>query len=503
MHPAFSQSTFILTLRGSPSDKTPGMKQINKTLLLVFSCGILTIFILLLYAGSPSPATFAIVDVNVIPMDKEQVLEHQTVVIENGKIKQIEKKESAEIPKGTTIIDGKDKYLLPGLFDMHAHFFYEQGENVNTCEAELKVMLANGLTTARIECGDSVYLVARKNVREKKWKGPGLFISSPQFVGNWPWPGKVFAKICKKPEEAVEAVRQCKREGYDEIKITFMVKRDVYDAIIKTAKEEDIKVTGHVGPLVKLPAALAAKQQIEHMDEFIDMLLPDTSYNHGESVSDMNIWRKRAWNTVPALDENKIPALVNSVKDAGIYVTPTNYFFFSSFADSISKEDYTKRIDFAYIPPKIKEERWKVRDHYWKSAPPLTSRKRYIEIRRKITLALANAGVKLMAGSDSPEWFLVQGFSIHDELETFVNCGLSPYAALETATKNPAGYLGLLDRKATIEVGKDSDLVLLEKNPLENISNTRSVCGVMIGKTWYNKEQLNTLLAEAREVLSL
>src|SRR5690606_24439951 len=168
-----------------------------------------------------------------------------------------------------------------------------QGKNINTCEAELKLMLANGLTTVRIECGDSVYLEARKNVRDKKIDGPNLFVSSPQFVGNWPWPGKVFAKICKTPEDAVNAVRQCKKEGYDEIKITFMVKRNVYDAIIKTAKEENIKVTGHVGPLVKLPAALKAGQQIEHMDEFIDMLLPDTSYNHGESVSDMNIWRKK------------------------------------------------------------------------------------------------------------------------------------------------------------------------------------------------------------------
>jgi len=479
------------------------MKTLYRTIIFIFCSSILTALILLQLAGRPASPGFAIVDVNVIPMDKEQLLKNQTVLIENGKIRRIGRSENIEIPKGIAIIDGKGKYLLPGFFDMHAHFFYEQGENKNTCEAELKVMLANGLTTARIECGDSVYLVAKKNVRDKKWGGPRLFISSPQFVGKWPWPGKVFARICKKPEEAVDAVKQCKKEGYDEIKITFMVKRDVYDAIIKTAKEENIKVTGHVGPLVKLPAALAAKQQIEHMDEFIDMLLPDTTYNHGQSVSDMNIWRKKAWNTVPALGETKIPELVNKVKDAGIYVTPTNYFFFSSFADSISKEDYMKRPDFAYIPTKIKEDRWKVRDMYWKNAPPVTSRKKYIDIRKKLTRQLALAGVKLMAGSDSPEWFLVQGFSIHDELETFVNCGLSAYSALETATTNPAGYLGILKQKATVETGKDSDLILLEKNPLENISNTRSICGVMIGNNWYSKEDLARLLEEARSVLEL
>jgi hypothetical protein len=107
-----------------------------------------------------------------------------------------------------------------------------------------------------------------------------------------------------------------------------MVKPEVYDAIIETAREEGIKVTGHVGPLVKLPKALKTGQQIEHMDEFIDMLLPDTSYNHGQSVSDMNIWRKEAWATVPYLDDKKIPALVAAVKTQGfMFPQPITFLF--------------------------------------------------------------------------------------------------------------------------------------------------------------------------------
>lgn len=469
--------------------------------LKLFLC--LALFSVFGFHLKPKPSKiYAIKNITIIPMNKEGGLKNQTILIEDGKITRIGHSSKVSLKEGMKVIDGKGKFVLPGFFDMHAHFFYEQGDNVNTCEQELNVMFANGLTTVRIQCGDSVYLDARQKVKEGKWLGPKLFVSSPQFVGNYPWPGMVFAMVCTTPEEAEAAVKKCKKEGYDEIKITFMIKRDVYDAIIRTAKAEGIKVTGHVGPLVKLPAALEAKEQIEHMDEFIDMLLPDTSYNHGESVSDMNIWRKKAWNTVPALDESKLPSLVKKVKEAGIYVTPTNYFFFSSFGDSIPKEKYMARPDYAYIPKVILDERWAIRARYWRAAAPMESRKKYIDIRKKMTYQLWKAGVPLMAGSDSPEWFLVQGFSIHDELATFVSAGLSNYAALETATKNPATYLGLTKSKGTVEVGKDADLIILDSDPLENIQNTRSINTVFLNGVPYERSKLDEFLKTARQVLS-
>lgn len=436
-------------------------------------------------------------NVNLIPMNKETIVPAQSVIIKDGRIDGITDDKTLRIPANATIVDGSGKFLIPGLFDMHAHFFYEQGDNVNTCDKELKMMLANGLTTVRIECGDSLYLDVREKVNSGKLTGPKLTVASPQFVGAWPWRGKVFAEICTTPEEASAAVKKCKKQGYDEIKITFMVKRDVYDAIIKTAARENIKVTGHVGPLVKLPAGLAAKQQIEHMDEFIDMLLPDTTYNHGQSVSDMNLWRKNAWATVPYLDENKIPALVKMVKDAGIAVTPTNYFFFSCFGANSTDEVYKSKPDYAYIPAAILPERWSIRKRFQDNLPPEESQKKYIDLRMKITKGLWQAGVPLMAGSDSPEWFLAQGFSIHDEIETFVKCGLTPWAALQTATVNTATYLGEIKSKGTIEKGKIADLILLDKNPLEDIRNTRSIIGVMHGQFWYDRAGIDQLLKEA------
>jgi hypothetical protein len=215
----------------------------------------------------------------------------------------------------------------------------------------------------------------------------------------------------------------------------------------------------------------------------------------------MNIWRENAWATVPYLDETKISALVQKVKDAGIYVTPTNYFFFSSFGHGMSDEVYKLKPDYEFIPENLKKERWEIKERYWSKAAPKESRDKYVQVRQKITKALWEAGVPLMAGSDSPEWFLVQGFSIHDELATFVNAGLTPFAALQTATVNTAKYLGVFNSKGTIESGKQADLILLDGNPLENIAHTRKIIAVFKNGTHFPAQKLSALLKESKNVI--
>ncbi|WP_373331194.1 amidohydrolase family protein [Salmonirosea aquatica] len=459
------------------------------------------LFTLLLISIQAFSQKYAIEKVSIIPMDQGITLENQTLLMENGKIIEIGSAAQITIPNGFQIIDGKGKFLMPGLSDMHAHFFNEQGEYKNTIEAELKVMLANGLTMVRIMAGHPNYLQARQSVREKRWLGPDLVVASPQLVGRWPW-DTTFRNyaVVDTPAKAEDAVRRFKKEGYDAIKITFMVDRPAFDAINKTAKEVGIKVVGHVGPKVKLPVALAAGEQIDHMDEFIDTLLPDTSYNHGESVSDMNLWRMNAWNTVPYLDESKIPALSQMVKKSGIYVCPTNYFFISCFGASFTEDHYRSKPDFGYIPQAILPERWRVMQLQRKMPIPPESIEKYVAIRKKLTKSLWEAEVPLMAGSDSPEWFLMTGFSIHDELRTFVDAGLSPFAALQTATVHPADYLGL-PQKGRIKKGMDADLVLLNQNPLENIDHTKMIAGVFKNGQWFSRTALDEFLSESKKVL--
>lgn len=464
-----------------------------------------TFIILIINSGFINSQTgYAIQGVNVIPMNEELVLTDQTVLIKDGKIEAVGPYSEVKVPKDYRIVNAKNKYLMPGLFDMHVHFFQEQYTNhLGTTDSELKMMLANGLTTVRILAGHPDYLTARENVKSNQWEGPQLLVASPQLVGAWHWPAefKNF-EVVDTPEKAAKAVRAFKGQGYDAIKITFMINRECYDAIIATANEINIKVVGHVGPKVKLPAALKAGQQIEHMDEFIDMLLPDTSYNGGQSVSDMNIWRKKAWATVSALDELRIPTLVQRVKQAGIFVTPTNYFFVSTFGENPTDDIIKRRAEFGFIPKSLLDERWKNRAAFSKLEISEQDREKYIRIRRKLVVELWKSGVPLMAGSDSPEFFLVAGFALHHELEELVNSGLTPFAALKAATVNPATYLNVADVKGTVGVGKEADLVVLDKNPLIDIKNTSSILGVFNNGKYYDKATLDGFLEGAKKKFS-
>ena len=458
------------------------------------NCLLLIIF---LNAATLLAQTYAIRNVNLIPMDGDYVRSQQTVLVEKGLITQIGESSEIIIPKRARVIDGSGKYLIPGLMDMHVHFFTEQGISPKYLPQEAKLMLANGVTTARVMCGDSLYLDLKKRLARGRIPGPELFVVSPQLVGKWSFKGPFFGAIVDTPEKARAAVDRFSKQGYDAVKITFFLQPDVYDAAVTTARELGLPVTGHVGPDVGLERALAARQQIEHLDEFLEQLLPDTLASR-ISVSGTTIWdKKTAWPTVALLDESKIPGLVKQVKSAEIAVTPTHHFLHSSFAEGQSEEAIRQSPDFKYLPKSLREDRFKARDYFWQEPPPELLRKRYVELRRHITRALYTVGVPLLCGSDSPEWFLVSGFAVHYELQALVDAGLPPFAALETATVNPAKYLGIAERNGTIALGKTADLLLLSANPLDDIANTKKIEGVMHGGKYYDREALDGLLKEA------
>jgi len=388
------------------------------------------------------------------------------------------------------------------LFDMHMHFYHDMGLDKKYLKEEVSLPLANGVTTVRIMNGMPEYLELKKDISIGKIQGPEMFVASPQFVGKWPFHEPLEGRMVTNAKEAEEAVKEFKAKGYDAIKLTEFVGIEAYDAVIKTARELKIKVTGHVGPYVKLDKALAAHQQIEHFDEFIETLLPDTSINHGRSVSDYGIWdRKNAWPTVEYVDESKIDELAQKVKRANIYVTATNYFFTRYFGIGATTDEIKQFPCYEYVPVFMKKRGDEGFRYYWDNPPSEELRKKYVRIRYEFVTSLYNAGVKLMTGSDGPEWYLAPGFTVHDEIESYVKAGLSNFAALQTATINPATYLDINKRKGTVEPGKEGDFILLEKNPLESIKNTRTIKAVYTHDRFYDREQLDKLLNDAKIIV--
>jgi imidazolonepropionase-like amidohydrolase len=460
------------------------------------------LILLLLPCSNLKAQNVLVTNVNVIAMKDSTIAHQKSVLVRDGKIVSIKDATNRDPKDKTVVIDGEGAYMIPGLFDMHMHFYHDMGLDKKYLNEEVKLPLANGVTTVRIMNGMPEYLELKKNIATGTIPGPEMFVASPQFVGKWPFREPLEGKMVTNAKEAEDAVKECRAKGYDAIKLTEFVGAEAYDAVIKTASELNIKVTGHVGPYVQLDKALAAHQQIEHFDEFIETLLPDTSINHGRSVSDYGIWdRKKAWPTVEFVDESKIEELARKVKRANIYVTATNYFFTKYFGIGATKDEIEHFACYDYVPAFMKKRGDESFKYYWDNPPSEELRKKYVRIRYEFATSLYNAGVKLMTGSDGPEWYLAPGFTVHDEIESYVKAGLSNFAALQTATINPATYLEIDKRKGTIEAGKEAEFILLEKNPLEDIKNTRTIKAVYTGKKLYNRAQLDKLLNDAKTIV--
>lgn len=433
--------------------------------------------------------TTAFVGVNVIPMDREQVLKNQTVIVRNGLIIDIGPKGKIKVPKNARRIDAKGKYLIPGLADMHAHLLSDEALPDALAPDELKIMIANGVTSIRLMIGTPEHLVLRHQSAAGEIIAPTIYAASPQLSGRSfgdPFNGY----LVKTGEEARAAVRKAKQDGYDFIKLTFFITREVYDAAVDEAAKLNIRVIGHVDRQVGLKRAFEAKQQIEHLDGFFEAMIPPEAKLPG-STSGVYVWQPRAWESLDVLDEKQIPILAAESVKANPFSCPTLTFLKSSFGTGSTDEQVKTRAGYRFYPAKIREELDQPRHRFWENPPSAGRRVKYVDYRNKITKAIYDAGGKILAGSDSPDWLLLYGFTLHTEIKNLTEAGLSNYAALEAATRNPAEFFNTLASSGTIEKGKRADLVLLDADPLENITNTEKRAGVMLKGKWYPQSELN------------
>ena len=438
--------------------------------------------------------TTAFVGVNVIPMDRERVITNQTVIVRNGFIAEIGDARKVKVPKDAVRVDANGKFLIPGLVDMHTHLLSDSAEYPDSiAENELRVMVANGVTTVRFMIGTPELLALRTRSAKGEIDTPTIFVASPHLTGREQ--GNNF--VVTTPEEGREAVRKSKAAGYDFIKITTFIKAEVYEAAVDEAAKQNIRVVGHADSrFVGVERAWKARQQIEHLDGYMELLLKPDAPMKG-SVSDLYIYNPDNWKSFDYMDESRIAEIARKTVAANPFVDPTHHFMKNSFGRARSEESIRAQPDFKFYPAKVQQQ-WL--DFYKRNrmlnTVPIEKRARWIELREKLIKAIHDAGGKIMTGSDTPEFLFLYGFGLHHELRALKDAGLSNYAVLAAGTRNPHEFLGTLARVGTIEKGKQADLILLNANPLANIEATKDRAGVMLKGKWYTQAALNRELDE-------
>lgn len=445
-------------------------------------------------AVSSYAQTTAFIGVNVIPMDRERVLANQTVVVRNGIIVEIGDASRVKVPSNAVRIEASGKYLIPGLVDMHTHLLSDSNEFPDSIAPdELRVMVANGVTTVRFMIGTPELLALRARSAKSEIAAPTIFVASPHLTGREQ--GNNF--VVNTPDEARDAVRKSKAAGYDFIKITTFIKPEVYEAAVDEAAKQKIRVVGHAdAQTVTAIRAWKAGQQIEHLDGYIEQLLRDDAPMK-VAISDFNIYNVDNWKALDYIDESKIADVARRTVASNPYVNPTQHFMKNTFGLPRSEESIRAQPEFKFYPAKVQEQ-WL---NFYKrnrmlNTIPAEKRARWVEIRNKMIKAIHDAGGKIMAGSDTPEFLFLYGFSQHRELKALSGAGLSNYAVLAAGTRHAHEYLGTIKNVGTIEKGKRADLLLLNANPMENISATENRAGVMLKGKWYPQAELNAWLDE-------
>ena len=430
--------------------------------------------------GSPrSDSVTAFVDVTVIPMDRERRIPGQTVVVRGDRIVEIGPANRVKVPDGGVRVDGRGKFLIPGLAEMHAHIPGGQASDT-VVERTLFLYVSGGITTIRGMLGHPRHLELRARAAKGELLSPTIYAAGPSLNGN----------SIPDPAAASKAAMEQKAAGYDLLKIHPGVSRAAFDTLVATAKRVGIPFAGHVPEDVGIHRAIeAGYATIEHLDGYVEGMLREGSSLSASQSAFFGL------NLGDQLDESKMAALVQATKRAGIWNVPTQVLMENLVMVGSSRE-LAQRPEMRYINPQNLAQWAEVKDGILSETGATAEGARHtIEVRRKLIKALHAAGAGLLLGSDAPQIYNVPGFSTHRELESLVAAGLTPYQALETGTRNIATYFGTQKETGTVERGKRADLILLDADPLASITNTTKRAGVMVRGRWLPQAEIELRLA--------
>jgi hypothetical protein len=441
--------------------------------------------------GQSPPVPIVIIHATVINPSTSSVLANRTVVITSGHITSVSDAAKFHSPKNARVIDGTGQYIIPGLWDMHVHSAFGDWFPGGR-EIILPLFIANGVTGVRDMGGDVPVLMEwRKDVADGKIIGPRMVISGSMLDGYLPngklrFPSTIAITT---PASAVAAVDLLKAQGVDFIKVQSVISHDAYLAAAAEAHKQGLPIVGHVPDKVRLKEVVEARQKsIEHlMGIFEGCSTEEDKFIKGEG--DLKL-------LLTTQDQQRCALLIKMLAQNQTWQVPT--LAWQRGGTFLDQRDLKHQPLDKYVPAYWRDVTWRrftdemmpglLRD-------PLALRQEYFAHNLQMVGALHHAGVPFMAGTDAaPGVYIMPGFSLHDELANFVEAGFTPMESLQTATSNPARFLGMEARVGSVEPGKIADLVLLRANPLEDIRNTRKISIVVANGRLFDRATLDQIL---------
>jgi imidazolonepropionase-like amidohydrolase len=410
---------------------------------------------------------------------------HTMIVIEGDRIREIGQQGKIRYPPEAKIIPCKNKYIIPGLFDLHAHITFLRdpdnftGYDRQTTERILKILIAYGITTVRNPSALSVEGVAiRNDVRNGKTLGPQIFTAGEAI--NW---GR------DKGEEDVRAeVRRQAALGVDYIKVYSRMRKELIEAAVEEAHKQGLKVVGHLQATTPTQAISVGLDAITHGATWsIELLPPDKRQAYEQRIREVGALRARIdWLDWLNLNGPEIKAMISAIATTRTPLDPTLIAYVTKFRGRDPR--YCKRSDLGMVPKPVLDT-WKDALGDWKDEDFERGARLWPKILQLVK-AYYDSGVLLTAGSDFPNALVIPGISLHDELELLAEAGIPPLEVIKIATHNSAEELGILNNTGTLEVGKRADLVILSEDPVAAIRNTRKVEMVMMGGRMFDPQVL-------------
>jgi imidazolonepropionase-like amidohydrolase len=406
-------------------------------------------------ASAKPHALIALKGGTLIDVVNNKSLPDMTVLIENGIIKSVGKTTDIRVPENSFVIDAKGKTILPGLWDMHAHF--EQSEWG-------PAYLAAGVTTVR-DCGNEFGYI--NTTKETIDKGIGI---GPDILKAGIIDGKGAFSLgivqADTRDEAIAAVRRYKENGFVQIKIYSSVKPDIVATICREAHRLNMTVTGHIPESMNLKQAVDSGMDMVNHVNYVFRLLKKGKNNSPIDFSD---------------PENK--AVMNFIKDHHVVIDPTLGVFelaFRSLKDSITLIEP----GFSTLPRPLQSL---FTNTGMADEKQMEWAKTMMNHFKQVVAELYKDSITIVAGTDMG----FPGYSVYRELELYAGCGLSPMAAIRTATIVPATVMKMDAETGSVDAGKRADIILVDGNPLNNISEIRKVSVVIRNGIMYNPAELH------------